>query len=235
MNGTEETSSREGRLFAIGDIHGCSAALRTLIEAIDPRPEDTIVILGDFIDCGPESKGVIEQLLALSNRCRLITLLGNHEEMLLNAVDSKSEYRYWLKLGGKETLTSYSPYSTDLDVIPADHIRFIRGCLNYFETDTHIFVHANYDHERPMSHVSGTKLRWEHLDLVQLNPHSSGKTVVVGHTPQANGNVLDLGFLIGIDTDCCRGGWLTGIDVRTGAGSQSRNDTSNRLIRLKCV
>ena len=108
LNVAEETKSDEGRLFAIGDIHGCSTALRTLIEAIDPRPEDTLVILGDFIDCGPDSKGVVEQLIALSNRCRLITLLGNHEEMLLNAVDSKSEYRYWLKLGGKETLRSYS-------------------------------------------------------------------------------------------------------------------------------
>jgi serine/threonine protein phosphatase 1 len=216
LNIAEETKPNQGRLFAIGDIHGCSTALRTLIEAIDPRPEDSIVILGDFIDCGPDSKGVVEQLIALSSRCRLITLLGNHEEMLLNALDSKSESRYWLKLGGKETLKSYSPHSTDLEVIPADHVRFIRGCLNYFETDSHIFVHANYDHERPMSHVSGTRLRWEHLDLIRLRPHYSGKTVVVGHTPQENGKELDLGFLVGIDTDCCRGGWLTAVRIDTG-------------------
>jgi serine/threonine protein phosphatase 1 len=216
MTVTEETRSSEGRLFAIGDIHGCSTALRTLIKGIDPRPEDTLVILGDFIDCGPDSKGVVEQFTALSKRCRLIVLLGNHEEMLLNALDSNSEYRYWLKLGGKETLRSYSPYSTDLEVITSEHVRFIRSCLNYFETETHIFVHANYDHERPMSHDSGTRLRWEHLDLVRLRRHCSGKTFVVGHTPQANGNVLNRGFLIGIDTDCCRGGWLTALDARTG-------------------
>jgi serine/threonine protein phosphatase 1 len=215
MNGTDDTRTGVGRLFAIGDIHGCSTALRTLIEAIDPRPEDTLVILGDFIDCGPDSKGVVDQLIALSNRCRLITLLGNHEEMLLNALESKSECRYWLKFGGKETLKSYSSHSTDLNVIPADHIRFIRGCRDYFETETHIFVHANYDPNLAINLLSGTKLRWEALDLMRLRPHFSGKTVVVGHTPQANGHVLDLGFLLGIDTDCCRGGWLTTFEVRT--------------------
>jgi serine/threonine protein phosphatase 1 len=206
MTVAEETKPGEGRHFAMGDIHGCSTALRTLIKAIDPRPEDSLVILGDFIDWGPNTKGVVEQLIALSARCRLITLLGNHEEMLLNALESKSDFRYWLKFGASETLTSYSPHSTDLNVIPTDHIRFIRGCRDYFETETHIFVHANYDPNLPMNRLSETKLRWEALDAARLRPHCSGKTVVVGHTPQANGNVLDLGYLIGIDTDCCRGG-----------------------------
>jgi serine/threonine protein phosphatase 1 len=91
----------EGRLFAIGDIHGRSTALRALIEAIEPRPDDTLVILGDFIDCGPNSKDVVEHLIALSARCRLIPLLGNHEEMLLSALASGSEIKYWLNLGGQ--------------------------------------------------------------------------------------------------------------------------------------
>jgi serine/threonine protein phosphatase 1 len=211
-----EASPDVGRLFAIGDVHGCSTALRTLVEAIDPRPGDTLVVLGDFIDCGPDSKGVVGQLIALSDRCRLICLLGNHEEMLLNALESRSEFRYWFNLGGKQTLRSDSPHRTDPGVIPAEHVRFIRECRDYFETERHIFVHANYDHERPVSRTSGTKLRWEHLDVNRLRPHRSGKTVVVGHTPQASGDVLDLGFLIGIDTDCYRGGWLTGTEVRTG-------------------
>jgi serine/threonine protein phosphatase 1 len=187
MYSTEETKAK-GRLFAIGDIHGCSTALRTLIEAIDPHPEDTVVILSDFIDWGLDSKGVVYQLVALSARCRLITLLGNHEEMLLNALESKSEFRYWLKFGANETLKSCSPHSTDLSVIPSVHVRFIRGCRDYFETETHIFVHANYDPDLPMNQISVTKLRWEALDLIQLRPHCSGKTVVAGHTPQADGN-----------------------------------------------
>jgi serine/threonine protein phosphatase 1 len=227
-----ETQPSQGRLFAFGDIHGCSTALSTLIEAIDPHPEDTLVILGDFIDCGPDSKGVVEQLIALSNRCRLITLLGNHEEMLLNALESKSEFRYWMNLGREQTLRSYSPHSTDLVVIPAEHIRFIRGCRDYFETESHIFIHAHYDPDRPMSQLSGTKLRWDLLDLDRFRPHCSGKTVVVGHTPQTNGNVLDLGFLMCIDTDCCGGGWLTAFEVGTGFAMHANCDGGLRQVRL---
>jgi serine/threonine protein phosphatase 1 len=122
------------RTLAIGDIHGCSTALQALIEEIRPRPDDTIVVLGDFIDCGPDSRGVVEQLIALADRCRLVRLLGNHEEMLLNALESRSELRYWLKLGGQQTLDSYGAYRPAPELIPAEHIRFIRGCQEYFET-----------------------------------------------------------------------------------------------------
>lgn len=201
-----------GRLFAIGDIHGCSTALRTLIDTIDPRPEDTVVTLGDYVDWGPDSRGVLELLIALSRRCHLIPLLGNHEEMLLAALDQRSELRYWQKFGGKETLNSYR-HGAGTEAIPREHIRFLESCGTFHETETHIFSHANYDPGLPMDRISGTKLRWEHLDPDSLRPHCSGKTVVVGHTPQPGGKVLDLGFLLGIDTDCCRGGWLTALDV----------------------
>ncbi len=211
-----EGKFRERGLFAIGDIHGCSVALRALINEIKPGPDELIIVLGDFIDCGPDSRVVIEQLIALNDRCQLIPLLGNHEEMLLNAVDSNSEYKYWLNLGGQQTLDSYCTYRTDIEVIPAEHIRFIRGCRDYFETETHIFVHANYDPSFPLNRVSGTKLRWELLRSHECRPHDSGKTVVVGHTPQATGKVLEMGFLVAIDTDCFQGGWLTALEVTTG-------------------
>ena len=72
-----------GRIIAIGDIHGYSAALAALLEAIAPRAEDTIVTLGDYVDRGPDSPGALDQLIALAARCRLVPLLGNHDEMLL--------------------------------------------------------------------------------------------------------------------------------------------------------
>ena len=203
-----------GRLFAIGDVHGCSTALGTLIEAIGPRPDDTIVTLGDYIDWGPDSRGVLDLLIDLSGRCNLVPLLGNHEEMLLAALESGSELRYWLQFGGDETLNSYR-YDGEEDMIPEEHVRFIRTCRDFHETPTHIFVHANYDHRLPMDRIGGTRLRWEHIDR-EAQPHVSGKTVVVGHTPQVGGEVLDLGFLICIDTDCSRGGWLTASDVVSG-------------------
>jgi serine/threonine protein phosphatase 1 len=216
------------RIFAIGDIHGCSVALRVLIDAIKPGPDDLIVVLGDFLDCGPDSRGVIEQLIALSNQCRLITILGNHEAMLINALDSPSELRYWLGNGGNRTLASYSTSKVDLDVIPPEHVAFIRRCRNYFETKTHIFTHANFDPVLPPHQPDGDKLRWEQLDMARLRPHRSGKTVVVGHTAQSNGSILDLGFLIGIDTDCFRDGWLTALDFNSGDVIQTNESGRTR-------
>jgi serine/threonine protein phosphatase 1 len=215
MNREEGKNSTGGRLFAIGDIHGCSTALRTLIEAIGPRPEDTIVTLGDYIDWGPDSRGVIDLLIDLSGRSNLVPLLGNHEEMLLTVMESKSELSSWLKFGGEATLNSYQ-VDVGKEMIPENHGRFIRGCRDYYETPTHIFVHANYDHRLPMERIGGMKLRWEHVEPEVQQPHFSGKQVVVGHTPQEGGEILDLGFVICIDTDCSRGGCLTALEVGTG-------------------
>ncbi len=81
------------RIIAIGDIHGCSAALRSLTEIIAPQADDTLIPLGDCVDRGPDSCGVLEQLLILRDRCRLFPLLGNHEEMMLNYLDGPSATR----------------------------------------------------------------------------------------------------------------------------------------------
>jgi len=155
---------------------------------------------------------------------------GNPEESLLNSPESNSQFRYWFNLGGKQTLESYSLYRSDLDIIPDEHVAFIRRCRNYFETQTHIFVYANYEPALPMHRDDGGKVRWEHLDVIRLRPHCSGKTVVVGHTPQRDGMVLDLGFLVGIDADCCRAGWLTAFDVSSGEIVQA--DQSGRTRRF---
>ena len=84
------------RVIAIGDIHGCARALATLIEAIQPGPDDLLIPLGDYIDRGPDSKWVIDQLIALRNRCQLIPLLGNHEEMLFLARLTRGDLNFWL-------------------------------------------------------------------------------------------------------------------------------------------
>jgi predicted MPP superfamily phosphohydrolase len=129
------------RTIAIGDIHGCLAAFDALLEAIRPRDDDLIVTLGDYINRGPNSKGVIETLIELKSRCRLVPLLGNHDQMLLEA-RSELRTRTWIGMGGLATLNSYGT-GRDLDLIPDDHYEFLEGCLDYCETDTDIFVHAN--------------------------------------------------------------------------------------------
>src|SRR5947209_315743 len=92
------------RTIAVGDVHGCSAALAPVLKAARPGPGDTVVTLGDHIDGGPDSRGVIDRLLALAGRCTLVPLLGNHEEMLFAALEGRDDFRYWLKFGGGRTL-----------------------------------------------------------------------------------------------------------------------------------
>ena len=201
------------RLFAIGDIHGCSTALKTLIEAIDPRPGDTIVVLGDVVDWGPDSRDCVRQLIDLATRCDLVLIRGNHEDLLFAALESGPALRSWLDLGGEATLGSY-PYGGGDEFIDPDHVRFLRAnARDYHETDRFIFVHASYDPNRPMAEQSDTTLRWEFVETEMMRPHCSGKVVIAGHTPQAGGAPLDLGFLKVIDTDCSRGGWLTALDL----------------------
>lgn len=202
------------RTIAIGDIHGCSIALQSLINTIDPQPEDLIIPLGDYVNRGIDSKGVLDQLLELGDRCQLIPILGNHDQMMLHSKDGRSGFRFWFKSGGDTVLDSYGTTS-QLDLIPSSHFQFLKSCRPYFETDTHVFIHANYKPEVPLEELDNKTMRW--LSLRDYEPpkrHCSGKTFVVGHTPQPE--ILDLGFLIGIDTGVCKGGWLTALDVKSG-------------------
>jgi len=219
------------RTIAVGDIHGCSAALAALLEAVRPVPEDTVVTLGDYINRGPDSRGVIEQLLALRERCHLVPLLGNHEDMLFAAREGRSDLPSWLRVGGGPTLASYGIEGPE--DFPASHLAFLQGCRLYHETETHIFVHANCWPNRPMAEQPWSALLWEPLQPEWAGRHCSGKTVVVGHTRQKDGNVLDLGFLVCIDTNCCGGGWLTALDVSTGEVWQANQRGEVRRTRLR--
>jgi serine/threonine protein phosphatase 1 len=221
-----------GRTIAIGDIHGCSAALAALLEVVGPGPEDTLVTLGDYIDRGPDSRGVLDQLLALTRRCRLVPLLGNHEEMLLDALNDIAALRKWLTCGGADALRSYGwaaggPRRALADWFPPSHREFLAGCRPYLETETHLFLHAGFVPDLPMDRQPGQALRWRVTDACTAARHCSGKVAVVGHTPQRSGEVLDLGFLVCIDTNCARGGWLTALDVDTGQIWQA--DRAGRL------
>jgi serine/threonine protein phosphatase 1 len=203
------------RTIAIGDVHGCSAALDAVLDAIGPQPDDLIVTLGDYINRGPDSRGVLERLIALGRRCHLVPLLGNHEQMLLDVRAGKYPIHWLFDMGGTATLHSYGP-GRDPSMIPEEHYRFLEGCLDSRETDTHIFVHANYFPDQPMDEQHAGMLRWESLRAMTPGPHVSGKTVIVGHTSQKGGEILDLGYLKCIDTYCYGGGWLTALDVDTG-------------------
>jgi serine/threonine protein phosphatase 1 len=207
------------RTIAIGDIHGCAQALESLLHTIRPRPGDVIVTLGDYINRGPDSRGALERLIELEHRCRLIPILGNHDQVLLAALAREPlAFSDLLDMGGGPTLASYGAQritEADLDRIPAAHRAFLERCRGYYETETHIFVHAQYEPDMAMDEQPMEIIRWESLRNLTPGPHASGKRVIVGHTSQKSGDVLNLGHLVCIDTYCYGGGWLTALDVDT--------------------
>lgn len=229
----ESSQATLQRMIAIGDIHGCATALAALLGAIDPGPGDEVITLGDHIDRGPDTRGVLEQLLTLAGRCRLVPLLGNHEEMFLAALAGHADFQYWLRFGGEETLASYGG-SGGTAVMTGPHIEFLKSCREFYETTAHIFVHANYDPDLPMNRQSTGILLWKPLHPRRTAPHCSAKTVVLGHTVQPNGRILDLGHVLCIDTYCYGGGWLTGLDVRSGQFWQANERGEVRGGQIRC-
>lgn len=203
------------RIIAIGDIHGCRAALHAVLDAIKPTGDDTCITLGDYVDRGPDSCGVLETLIALEKQTKLVPLLGNHDEMMLEICRGRTYLpEYWLHFGGDATLASYGA-SEPAEVWPA-HLEFLERCLLSTETGRHIFVHANYQADVPINEVPRQIRLWESFRDQLPRPHFSGKTVIVGHTSQKSGAVLDLGHLRCIDTWCYGKGWLTAMDVESG-------------------
>lgn len=200
---------QSGRLIAIGDIHGHNLALQALLSQISPGKDDIIVMLGDYINRGPDSCGVIETLLKLQEQCQLIPILGNHEEMMLDSRNDCHAEQRWRFQGGEATLQSYGD-NAGVSQIPENHWEFISQCRPYYETEHFIFTHANYCWYSALDQQPSSLLRWISIEESEPRLHVSGKTVILGHTP---GAIRDYEFCRCIDTGCGFGGMLTGMDV----------------------
>jgi len=209
-------TSSTGRVIAIGDVHGCIHALEAVLEAIAPTSADTLVFLGDLIDHGRESRETIDRIIALKSQCQVVLVRGNHEEMMMWAREGEQGLIYWINHGGASTLSSYRFPAARLEEISDAHWQLVESCVPYYETDDFIFTHANYQADLPMAEQQGTHLRWALFEPAEMRRHQSGKGVLVGHTEQRDGEILDLGFAMCIDTACWRYGWLTAIEPSTG-------------------
>lgn len=218
--------SPNGRVLAIGDIHGCSVALSRLVATIGVQSSDTLVVLGDVVDRGPGSRDVVDQLLELRARCRLLLIQGNHEEMMLQALGS-GEGDNWLPYGGHETLMSYGG---GLEAVPESHREFLGSGLPFWETEDLIFVHANLEPGVPLVDQRPVWLRWTHLTGHE-SPHPSGKRVVCGHTPQSSGLPLVADGWLCLDTLCWAGGFLTCADLGSEEIWQARESGAVRAGR----
>jgi serine/threonine protein phosphatase 1 len=221
------------RRFAIGDIHGCHTALVTLLDAVQPRSDDLVVFLGDYIDRGPASREVVETLLGLEQKYKVVFLRGNHEVMVLDARYTFEKSVFWLSYGGKEAVQSYgaNPKALWQSQIPAAHWKFFQETRRFFETDETIFVHACVNPELDMKDQSDDLLYWE--DFSQLRKgHISGKRVICGHTLQRSKEIANRGYAVCIDTGAFFGGWLTCLETSSGEWWQANEAGERRSGRL---
>jgi serine/threonine protein phosphatase 1 len=209
------------RVLAIGDVHGCLGPLDELLAWVNPTDDDLVVMLGDYVDRGPDTRGVLDRLIALKRTGRrLVCLRGNHEIMMLGAFrGDRGDKRMWLSVGGVQALASYGPElginAARFEDIPREHWEFLEhNLLDYYETDTHIFVHAGVLGGFEMDEQPEYALYWEFLG--EAMRHQSGKTVVCGHTAQKTGEPKVVPGAVCIDTYVHGGGWLTCLDAVTG-------------------
>lgn len=215
------------RHLAIGDVHGCLRSLVAVAKAARIRETDVVVTLGDYVDRGPDSRGVIDWLIAWARRGHLIAIRGNHDLMMMQARGDAASMSGWLDSGGDAALASYGG---TIDTIPAEHWEFLEATRLWYATDSHFFVHAGVYADYALEDQPEYMLLWEKID--ETRPHVSGKVMICGHTPQKSGIPRNLGHAVCIDTNACRGGWLTCLDVGTGEYWQGNESGDVRRDRL---
>ncbi|MGB3617109.1 MAG: metallophosphoesterase family protein [Catalinimonas sp.] len=203
-------------LFAIGDVHGCLTALETVWDAAAPHPGDTVVFLGDYVDRGPDTRGVLQWLHEKQQTHRLVMLRGNHDLMMMSARRHMPDLRMWLDVGGLAVLDSYG-IGDDLrwhEHVPAEHWRLLEATHPYHREGNVHFVHATLTPGVPLKKQSDEALYWEKLQ--DPAPYAPDALVVCGHTAQRSGQIADFGHTVCIDTFVYGDGYLTCFEVESG-------------------
>lgn len=221
-------------IFAVGDIHGRLDRLNGILAKLPLAERDTLVFVGDYVDRGPDSKGVVDRLIALQEEMgdRCVCLLGNHDDMFLDYWrQTRGKWRvpdsltlqllgvpsygdgFWISVGGDKTLGSYD------GEIPERHVEWLAGLPLTYETDDFVFVHAG-PHPRggtPRGQMLwGAPAFWSDVDPLTGRPLKGGRRtfpriVVVGHTHFTEPRVTP--DVIGIDTGCGHGGPWTAVQL----------------------
>ncbi|KKB09806.1 hypothetical protein VE26_08125 [Devosia chinhatensis] len=213
-------------LYAVGDIHGCLDPLRALEEQIfadaaEQGGEAWIVYLGDFVDRGPESAGVLDRLTARAPKnVRRICLTGNHETMMLDYLANPRADADWLQFGGMETLFSYGLSQAVItgpakacraalaSHIPDEHVAFLEGLALSMSVPGAVFVHAGLRSGVPLDQQVEKDLLWIRTEFFNAEPEP-GRLVVHGHTP-GEAPIVAPGRIC-IDTGVFATGRLTGV------------------------
>lgn len=234
-------SSKEARVFAIGDIHGCPDELGALLKNIDLAPSDTVVFMGDYVDRGPSAKDVVELLLDLKqHHPATVFLKGNHEDMMLGFLGMDGNYGdSFLFNGGFATVASYDIGEAELEEVrermPATHLEFLQTLETSYLRPPFLFVHAGVHPLRSLEEQEAEDLLWIRQEFI-LNPHAVGHTVIFGHTPMRD-VLVDLPYKIGLDTGLVYGGKLSCLEFTEGrcfqVGRGSRKVSSYRIKALR--
>jgi len=198
-------------IYAIGDIHGCRDHLERLLDQVKPDlSRHRLVFIGDYVDRGPDSRGVIDYILNLQKTFppeNIICLMGNHERMFLDYLRGVEE-RFFLINGGANTLASYR----DIDWLawprrlPPAHDQFLHGLQLFYATEAYIFVHGGLRPGVPLAVQEEEDLLWIRDEFI-LAAADFGKRVIFGHTPFPKPLVQP--NKIGIDTGAVYGNRLT--------------------------
>jgi serine/threonine protein phosphatase 1 len=184
--------------------------LQNLLVQVAPTVHDQLVFLGDYVDRGPDSAGVIDDLLALRDRLpETVFLRGNHEEMLLDVL-AGHDPSIFLFNGGDQTIASYQAQGSWPP--PVAHQDFMQNLRIIFETEQFIFVHAGLRPGIPVTEQQTDALLWIRNEFLHSD-YDWGKPVVFGHTPHRE-PLLETNR-IGLDTGCVYGGHLTCCDLLT--------------------
>ena len=172
--------------YAIGDIHGCSKTFKELLDKIGLIEGDELYLLGDYIDRGPDSKGVIDTIFELREKgFKVICLRGNHESMLLDALKNREEQKNFMRNGGKQTLQSFDTVRP-ID-LPIEYIHFFESLPFYHEVGDYILVHAglNFLEADPLTDTEAMMWIRNWYQWIDYN-WLGNRTILHGHTPISN-------------------------------------------------
>lgn len=177
------------RAFAIGDVHGCLEQLQRLVKLCEKDAashKSTFIFLGDYIDRGPDSRGVVDFLIDLQKWSpdHIVCLRGNHEDLLLSALDGEDAELRWLENGADATLRSYR--ATRARDLPASHIDWVRSLPLFYDDGQRFFVHAGVHPDRPLDQQRARDLIWIREPFLSSDK-DFGRLVVHGHTPLKSG------------------------------------------------
>jgi len=205
--------TEDSKTFIIGDIHGCLDMLKRLVEKIKWDPaKDKLIFVGDYIDRGPDPKGVVDYILSLmAESSGIQCLIGNHEVIFLDYIKGKDR-KLFLMNGGMNTLESYAFHLVDTedDLLPPSHKEFFASLKYTIELDDYYVVHAGFRPKVPLEEQDPDDLVWIRDPFI-YSTYDFGKRVIFGHTPFYEPLIMK--NKVGIDTGAVYGNRLTCLEL----------------------